>query len=323
MLMLSMFYEYSPHKFYTLLNNFILKEDEEPELSIELQHYKSKNNSIPDAIISQKSFKIVVETKLYNQFNENQLINHLQQFNNEDVKVILTLDPKPMKNNLLEKFNKFLDNYNEEKLGKIPIKHINITFKELIDALEDIIEENDYEIMSILEDYKSYCLEENLIPNSDKWMRAIVAGTTLQDNLELNLYYDDANRGYSEHGYIGLYNQKSIKAIGKLKKIVQSSYINNKFNCKTIIGEEVTQNEIERIKKAMEKSKKYGYNIADRLHNYFIVEEFIKTDFKKGSKNPIQRSKLFNLAEMLNTENLPSTEEIAKILNNKTWEEFQ
>ncbi len=323
MLMLSMFYEYSPHKFYTLLNNFILKEDEEPELSIELQHYKSKNNSIPDAIISQKSFKIVVETKLYNQFNENQLINHLQQFNNEDVKVILTLDPKPMKNNLLEKFNKFLDNYNEEKLGKIPIKHINITFKELIDALEDIIEENDYEIMSILEDYKSYCLEENLIPNSDKWMRAIVAGTTLQDNLELNLYYDDANRGYSEHGYIGLYNQKSIKAIGKLKKIVQASYINNKFNCKTIIGEEVTQNEIERIKKAMEKSKKYGYNIADRLHNYFIVEEFIKTDFKKGSKNPIQRSKLFNLAEMLNTENLPSTEEIAKILNNKTWEEFQ
>ena len=323
MLMLSMFYEYSPHKFYTLLNNFILKEDEEPELSIELQHYKSKNNSIPDAIISQKSFKIVVETKLYNQFNENQLINHLQQFNNEDVKVILTLDPKPMKNNLLEKFNKFLDNYNEEKLGKIPIKHINITFKELIDALEEIIEENDYEIMSILEDYKSYCLEENLIPNSDKWMRAIVAGTTLQDNLELNLYYDDANRGYSEHGYIGLYNQKYIKAIGKLKKIVQASYINNKFNCKTIIGEEVTQNEIERIKKAMEKSKKYGYNISDRLHNYFIVEEFIKTDFKKGSKNPIQRSKLFNLAEMLNTENLPSTEEIAKILNNKTWEEFQ
>ena len=118
MLMLSRFYEYNPDKFFILLNNLILKEDETPELSFDLQQSINGNESIPDAIISQKSFKVVVETKLYNQFAENQLIKHLNQFNNEDIKVILTLDPKPMKNDLFKKFNEYLEIYNEKNYGK-------------------------------------------------------------------------------------------------------------------------------------------------------------------------------------------------------------
>ena len=38
--------------------------------------------------------------------------------------------------------------------------------------------------------------------------------------LKYNFYYDQASRGYSDHGYIGLYKGKSIRAIGKLKKTV-------------------------------------------------------------------------------------------------------
>lgn len=322
MLMLSRFYEYNSNKFFELINNLILKDDETPELSIELQQTKNSNMSIPDAIISQKSFKIVVETKLHNQFNEEQLIRHLYQFNNEDIKVILTIDPRPMKESMLKKFEKYIDEYNSENYGKTPIKHVNITFKVLIDEMEGVIDDRDYMIQDILEDYKRYCLDEKLIPDSYKWLRALTAGTTLDDNLELNLYYDDGNRGYSEHGYIGLYSQKSIRAIGKLKKIIQASNINDEFYVETIMGDKATDDEIERIRNAMEKSKKYGYNIGDRLHNYFIVDKFVKTDFKKSSKNPIVKSKFFNLSEMLQVEQLPAVEEIANILNNRTWEEF-
>ncbi len=46
------------------------------------------------------------------------------------------------------------------------------------------------------------------------------------------------------------------------------------------------------------------------------------TDFKKASKNPIQKSKYFNLAEMFKSKTLPKTDEIASILDGKTWEEF-
>ena len=36
----------------------------------------------------------------------------------------------------------------------------------------------------------------------------------------------------------------------------------------------------------------------------------------------IQKSKYFNLAEMFKSKTLPKTDEIASILDGKTWEEF-
>ena len=45
-------------------------------------------------------------------------------------------------------------------------------------------------------------------------------------------------------------------------------------------------------------------------------------DFRKTSKNPIQKSKFFNLAEMLKCKKLPETSQIAKELDGRTWEEF-
>jgi len=77
-----------------MLNSLILQADGSPERTFNMQ--VSGNESVPDAVISQKSFKIVVETKLYNQFDKNQLMNHLEQCGTEDYKVLLTLDPKPM-----------------------------------------------------------------------------------------------------------------------------------------------------------------------------------------------------------------------------------
>ena len=77
MLMLSRLYNYNADKFFTMLNDLILQQDESPELAFELQ--VSGDGSVPDAVISQKSFKIVVETKLYGQFNKVQLVHHLNQ----------------------------------------------------------------------------------------------------------------------------------------------------------------------------------------------------------------------------------------------------
>mgnify|MGYP004500062775 CR=1 FL=1 len=56
-------------------------------------------------------------------------------------------------------------------------------------------------------------------------------------------------------------------------------------------------------------------------HRYFIVEHFYPTDFKKASKSPIQKSKYFNLVEIFKSKTLPKTDEIASILDGKTWEE--
>lgn len=322
MLMLSRLYNYNADKFFSMLNDLILKEDETPEISFDLQ--VSGDGSVPDAVISQKSFKIVVETKLYNQFDKGQLLRHLSQFSNEEIKVLMTLDPRPMKKDFLEEFEKELKLYNEDHrgTGKTLIKHVNLTFEQLLDAMEKIIDERDSEILAVLDDFKKYCFEEGLIPDGYKWMRALTAGTTFEDNMELKLYYDREERGFTEHGYIGLYRDKSIRAVGKLVKTVIAGYEEGRFFCRNESGEASNESDRERIKEAIKRADGYGYNLRDIPHRYFIVDNFYKTDFIKESKNPLMRSKYFNLAEMLKYNAMPSAEQIARDLNEKRWGDF-
>lgn len=323
MLMLSRLYNYNSDKFFSMLNSLILGQDESPEISFDLQVVGDE--SVPDAIISQKSLKIVVETKLYNQFSQEQLIKHLSQFGSEEIKVLLTLDPKPMKQALFDRFGTALKEYNSQKINtiKTPIKHVNLTFEQLVLAMEDIVDERDSEIVAVLEDYKKYCFEEKLIPDDENWMRAIVAGETIDDNLKYNFYYDQASRGCADHGYIGLYKGKSIRAIGKLIKTVVAEMIDGEVAYINERGVPATKDEIEKIKEAMIHAEAdHGYNLKTLKHRYFIVDQFYEIDFRKSSKNPIQKSKFFNLAEMLKCKKLPETSQIAKELDGRTWEEF-
>lgn len=322
MLMLSRLYNYNSDKFFSMLNTLILGEDESPEISFDLQ--VAGDESVPDAVISQKSFKIVVETKLYNQFGKQQLVNHLKEFGAEDIKVLLTIDPKPMKQQLFDEMTVELKKYNSENMARLvrPIKHVNLTFEQLVEAMEDIIDDRDTEIISVLDDFKKYCFDEKLIPDGYKWMRAIVAGTTFQDNMDLNLFYDQESRKFSEHGYIGLYKDKSIRAIGKLKKTVLAVEVDGEMKYRTETGEVATSEEIERIEEAIQRAKDYGYNLRTICHRYFIVEKFYPIDFRKNSKNPIQKSKFFNLADMFGYKIIPDTEQIASDLDGRTWEEF-
>ena len=322
MLMLSRLYNYNADKFFSMLNTLILGEDESPEISFDLQ--EAGDGSVPDAIISQKIIKIVVETKLYNQFGKQQLMNHLKEFGAEDIKVLLTLDPKPMKQQLFDEMTFELKKYNRENMARLvhPIKHVNLTFEQLVEAMEDIIDDRDTEIISVLDDFKKYCFDEKLIPDGYKWMRAAVSGTTFQDNMDLNLFYDQESRNFSDHGYIGLYKDKSIRAIGKLKKTVLAVEADGEMRYQTETGEAVTSEEIKRIEEAIRRARDYGYNLHTISHRYFIVEKFYPINFRKNSKNPIQKSKFFNLADMFGYKTMPDTEQIAADLNGRTWEEF-
>ena len=52
---------------------------------------------------------------------------------------------------------------------------------------------------------------------------------------------------------------------------------------------------------------------------YFFVDKFHKTDFKKITPRAPMGSRIFDLTEILGTEQLPETHEIAKLLSAKTW----
>lgn len=322
LLMLSRLYNYNSGKFFSMLNSLVLGADSSPELSFELQ--VRGEGSVPDAVIGQPSFKIVIETKLHNQFGKEQLLKHLNNFSSEDIKVLLTIDPQRMDSTLSSELQAGIDEYNRSNLPRLisPIKHVNITFERLVQAMEDIVDDRDTEIVDVLDDFKKYCFDEKLIPDGYKWMRAVTVGTTMEDNRELGLYYDRESVNSSEHGYVGLYNKKRIFAIGKLLKTVVAYEENGELKFRPKGGATQTDDEKERIREAIRRAANYGYDLISCRHRFFIVDNFYDTDFRKNSKNPIQKSKFFNLAEMLDYSAMPDTQKIADDLSGRTWEEF-
>ena len=73
----------------------------------------------------------------------------------------------------------------------------------------------------------------------------------------------------------------------------------------------------------VEKANKLrGWNLEQENHYYYIVEKFVKTDFRKESDGALWGRKKFNLTKELDlnfNESLPDIEVIAKLLEDKKW----
>lgn len=318
MLLLYRLYSYSPNKFYQFLKSSeFFSGTFEPEISFTMQ--KKSESSIPDAIIFQDSFKIVVETKLYNKFDLDQLERHLSSFKDEHFKILISLAPEQMPEDKLSQFKSVLSEYNRDK--NIHIIHVNTTFENLANAISRIIDERDYEMQEVLEDYLDYCYYDGLIPASDAWkiMRMQLAGTTFNFNIKEGVYYDSAEHGFRSHDYLGLYTGKSVRAIGKVCARITASLTENGMQYIAEYGE-LTDERKQKIIDAIEDSVSYGYDLKAYAHRYFFVEKFYETDFKKTSLYPPMGTRIFDLSSILEMKELPSTEEIAKLLKSKTWE---
>jgi len=278
-------------------------------LSFDLQ--KGSSESIPDAVITQPSFKIVVETKRNSNFDIDQLKRHLSSFEHEKYKVLLTLDPKEMDSDFKEKLRECIK---QENLNVI---HKHLTFEELVSSVSEEISDRDYEMRDMLDDYEEYCFESNLICDTHKWMmRAQAANQTIEINKKLNLFYCDAKRGFSSHRYLGLYADKAVRCIGKIVAVATAKSNGDSIKIEKEGKCVLPTDAEERIRQAIQDTPDYG---SER--RYFFVEEFYDTLFKKTSPYPLISNRRFNLCKVLGEEILPEkTEEIAKLLRDKTWE---
>ncbi|WP_446787160.1 hypothetical protein [Macellibacteroides fermentans] len=314
MLLLSRLYSYSSDKFFRFLRSEFFSDAFEPEIVFNLQ--EKSVDSIPDATITQESFKIVVETKMSDWFYLDQLKRHLKAFDDEKYKVMITLAPELMNPEKKKEFEEYLKEYNATQTHQV--MHINTIFERIVDAIRDVIDDRDYEMQDVLDDYLNYCYKDKLIVVSDSWkrMRVQLAGTTFDFNLRENFYYDNIDRGFSAHDYLGLYKEKSVRAIGKINAIITAVSTETGLEYKVESGE-LTDERKQQIDRAIEDGKNYGYELD--ATRYFFVDKFYETDFKKITPRAPMGSRVFDLTQILETEKLPGTQEIAELLNDKTW----
>ena len=73
---------------------------------------------------------------------------------------MITLASELMAENKKIDFEKQLKEYNSSQ--KYPVIHINTTFELLAAAIQDIIDDRDYEMQEVLDDYLNYCYTDGI-----------------------------------------------------------------------------------------------------------------------------------------------------------------
>lgn len=318
LLLFSRLYNESSNKFIDFINSLLGEELNSHLELINFEQQKKNGNSIPDGSITQNSFKIVIETKMDSakNFKNSQLLNHLNSFNNEDQKILLTLSPTKMKH---EQFKDLTEIIKEKDKS---INLINTTFRDIVLVFRDTINEYDTTLIAIIDDYEEYCRSSGLITDNASRLRIIPCGNSYNLNMKYNIYYMPSSRNVGEHGYIGIYHDKKVIGIGKVKKRVNVTVENQKI---LKSSEDLNEDETNRIQNIITDSyKELDWDLGSCEYEYTIVDKFYETNYIKTSPGGIQGHRFQDLKGILKDnldkkETLPTVEIIASLLSKKEW----
>ena len=137
-------------------------------------------------------------------------------------------------------------------------------------------------------------------------------------NVRENVYYDNAERGFRAHDYLSLYKLKSARDIGKVCARILAIETENGMQYEVEHGE-LTEERKNKILRSIEDGDEHGYDLRTNKHRYFFVENFYETDFKKITPRAPRGSRIFDLSEVLESDQRPETSDIAELLKIKTW----
>lgn len=316
LLLFSRLHQDSPDKFRKLLNELL--DDIDMIAGVLFNQQERGILSTPDGSISQISFKLILETKMHQHFDINQLVAHFSSFGNEQYQFLLSLSPIPPDSKLRKQIEDQVAKYNSTK--KTSIRYCSSTFREVVEKFRSAITEYDFELADMVEDYEDYCITSDppLITNVEDRMKIVPCIWTLEENFKYDLYYDLVERGYSPFNYLGIYRDKEVHGIGKVENVIAANLINGALEI-IFSDSEVTPKQKQNIHDVIIAAQQDNNWNIERNHKFFCVDKFHKTSFKKETKYSMRRSKIFNLKEFLDIPILTSVEEIAIKLNDYKW----
>jgi hypothetical protein len=315
LLLILRLYQYNRYKFEKFMEALGAEEEVSlPSFGLQFNQQKATGKSVLDGYLWQESIKIAVETKLGNDFDLEQLKNHLAVFKEEQHKFLILLNPSSDARSK-EQINSLR---NLAKRDNIHVLHT--TFASIVKAAQDCLSPHDEEMIALVKDYELFCSGCDLLPTDQHTLLVPPCGESVEDNIQFQLYYCPVTRNFRKARYLGIYANKTIQAIGKISKVIPCD-INLESNAVEVLDKQsrLTEGEQQRILGASIAAKKYGYDLSTGS-KFFLCDEMVRTDFPKKSKGGIQGHRYFDLKEILGDRKIPeSLSDLASLLRQHQW----
>jgi hypothetical protein len=280
------------------------------------QQESSPSKRIADGVLRQPSFHIVVETKLADSFNLDQLAGHLSAFDTSsaDVEALLLLAPTVTFD--LPAAKARVGEYNQRNGRNVRLA--SITFADLVGNVTDAIPDHERALTELIRDYEAFCGEHGLLPEGEAELLVVGCSRSLPENVDLRLYYDNKKPSRSAQ-YIGFYSDKAVRALGTLSTVARVDRIDGKL--RIVEGPALSDDELERVARAMDSAVAHGWKIDQGCY-FFLASELLPTQFRKHSKGPLWGRRYLNLRDTLSVPKpapLPPLTQLAADLKDRAW----
>ncbi len=311
LLILKMLYEENP-KFLSETLSILLGESFSGNVGVQFvqQQKDKKEKGIPDGEISQEPFSILIETKLRDDFDENQLQRHLNNLKSrQGAKVLIALGNFEQDIPTHPIFPKV-----EEEAKKLEVSFIGISFEQFLQAIQlPYLPKN---LIDAVSDLGEYFDENNLLP-SWKYRLDVVNCARDFDNVVRHKIYTCPTKGAARQHqrslYFGAYRIKCVEQIARIDAVVD---LDSESESK-LVWKNNDQSDTNLIKIALDRREQKGeYWYPIRV---FVLGDFFPTNFYKASSGGMFGAKQYFDIKKLQVND---AHDLAIKLKDKSWENW-
>jgi hypothetical protein len=299
-------YEYSARAASRLLSELT---GQAVYIGIEITQQNRSSTSVPDGTIILGSFKIAIEAKVDAPVDFDQLKRHASSFGTEEMRILLLLTKTPLSSNEEAELVRLQ--------GEFPgVVMRSITYEDICDAIRQLFKPHEETIIELADDYIEYCNDTGLFDQSRELMRIVPCGQSVKINQIHGIYFQPSDRGYTNHAFVGIYNQKAVRAILEVKSVFDVELEGASLKKELVQGENTNAYD-DSIRAIIADAKTHCDYDIESGHRFFCGK-MVPTNYQKVSPGGIQGARFINLIEALGSHG--DVDDIASKLTKVTWE---
>ena len=298
-LLLRHIYQASPFKLQAILNKIV--ESEVISVGPTFLQQERRAGSIPDASISQRNWRVVVETKLGPHLDDDQIDRHMGGLNEGDGAVFV--------------IGLTTESPSADRLAAIAARaqqhRVNFawrSFEELCDIIEQECLAHEVVLREVVEDYRAFLDSLGLLDTPSDRIYVVPCGNSYDENQRFGLYYHGPERKYRPFKYLGIYRERCVSLIGEVEAIAVCSYTHGVLDAQVETGP-LSEAHRERIIGAIEATTYYDLTAPTR---FFMTGGLTAANIRKTSRGGIMGPRYLSVAE-LSGARLPPTLPLADV----------